>query len=271
MGETYLKRVLADLLILRSGPRMSRRIILDDIPDRAAKDRLISPIWSEDIGVVIHELIQSGAKGLFHVAPEESPVDSFTYWQAVATRFGRSVEACTLKGLDQAGQLGASTGLQSVKLAKHVGRSPRLWRSALSLTDAIEPKVPSAEVVMAGNQEVRRVEKPWGHEIIWAHTDRYVGKILFVKAGERLSLQYHEQKDETVYVLSGKMLFEVGPKDGEREDIIMKGGQSYHITPFTVHRMVAIEDTEILEASTPELDDVVRLEDSYGRAGTSEP
>jgi mannose-6-phosphate isomerase len=124
---------------------------------------------------------------------------------------------------------------------------------------------------MAGNQQVRRVEKPWGHEIIWAHTEQYVGKILFVKAGERLSLQYHEKKDETVYVLTGEMSFEVGPLGGTCETIVMKAGQSYHISPHTVHRMVAIEDTEILEASTPELNDVVRLQDSYGREGTSEP
>ena len=117
----------------------------------------------------------------------------------------------------------------------------------------------------------RRVDKPWGHEIIWAHTERYVGKVLFVKAGERLSLQYHEKKDETVYVMSGKMVFEVGPKDGAREDLIMKAGDSYRITPFTTHRMIALEDTHILEASTPELDDVVRLEDKYGRAGTKAP
>ncbi|MCK6551883.1 cupin domain-containing protein [Myxococcota bacterium] len=124
---------------------------------------------------------------------------------------------------------------------------------------------------MGHRQTVRRVDKPWGHEIIWAQTDRYVGKILFVKAGERLSLQYHEKKDETVYVLSGKMVFEVGPKDKLREDLVMKAGDSYHITPHTTHRMIALEDTEILEASTPELDDVVRLEDKYGRAGTKAP
>ena len=120
-------------------------------------------------------------------------------------------------------------------------------------------------------QEVRRVDKPWGHEIIWGHTERYVGKILFIKAGERLSLQYHEVKDETVYLLSGKMLLEVGPKDGDIEDVVMKPSDSYRITPHTVHRMIAIEDTQVIEASTPELDDVVRLEDKYGREGTSAP
>ncbi|MFO0724596.1 MAG: cupin domain-containing protein [Myxococcota bacterium] len=124
---------------------------------------------------------------------------------------------------------------------------------------------------MGQRQEVRRVEKPWGHEIIWAHAERYVGKLLFIKAGERLSLQYHQQKDETVYVLSGKMVFEVGAKDAPREDLILKPGDSYRITPFTVHRMIALEDTQVLEASTPELDDVVRLEDKYGRQGTSAP
>lgn len=124
---------------------------------------------------------------------------------------------------------------------------------------------------MGQRQEVRRVDKPWGHEVIWAHADRYVGKILFIKAGERLSLQYHEKKDETVYVLSGKMIFEVGERDSPRQELVMSAGESYRITPFTVHRMIAVEDTHVLEASTPELDDVVRLEDKYGRQGTSKP
>ncbi|RKG92299.1 MAG: cupin domain-containing protein [Myxococcaceae bacterium] len=114
----------------------------------------------------------------------------------------------------------------------------------------------------------KRVEKPWGHELIWAHTERYVGKLLHVKAGHKLSLQFHERKDETIHVQSGKLLFVVDEGQGliEKE---MNPGESYHITPFTKHRMVAITDCDILEVSTPELDDVVRLEDSYGRAGTS--
>jgi mannose-6-phosphate isomerase len=133
------------------------------------------------------------------------------------------------------------------------------------------PRAPPKEALMGHKHEVRRIEKPWGHEIIWAQSDRYVGKVLYVKAGERLSLQYHERKDETIYVLSGKMVFEYGPKDQERQDLIMKAGDAFRITPFTTHRMIAIEDTQILEASTPELDDVVRLEDKYGRQGTKAP
>ena len=124
---------------------------------------------------------------------------------------------------------------------------------------------------MAHRQDVRRVDKPWGHEIIWAHTDRYAGKILFVKAGERLSLQYHEQKDETIYVLDGKIAFEVGPLEQPHERMVLGAGDAFHITPHTVHRMTAVEDAHILEASTPELGDVVRLEDAYGRQGTSQP
>ena len=107
----------------------------------------------------------------------------------------------------------------------------------------------------------RRVEKPWGYELIWAHTERYVGKLLHV-------LQYHNKKDETIHVQSGKLLFVVDEGQGliEKE---MSPGESYHIKPLTKHRMVAITDCDILEVSTPELEDVVRLEDSYGRAGTS--
>jgi len=111
----------------------------------------------------------------------------------------------------------------------------------------------------------RRVEKPWGFELIWAETDQYVGKILHVNAGEALSLQYHEIKDETFYLLSGVMLFQVGPSVDQLTDYRMEAGQRFHVTTGTVHRMVAETDVDILEASTPHLDDVVRLEDRYGR------
>jgi mannose-6-phosphate isomerase len=119
----------------------------------------------------------------------------------------------------------------------------------------------------ATKNTVNRVEKPWGYEIHWAHTDRYVGKILHIKAGHALSLQYHNVKDETVYVHSGKLLYEI-EINGQLTAREMLPGDSIHVTPKTVHRMTAIEDTDVLEASTPELDDVVRLQDRYGREGT---
>lgn len=112
---------------------------------------------------------------------------------------------------------------------------------------------------------VQRVEKPWGHELIWARTERYVGKVLHVKAGQALSLQYHEKKDETIHLLRGRMRFFVGPSQEALEELELSEGQSFHITPGTVHRMEAITDVDMLEASTPELTDVVRLEDRYGR------
>lgn len=113
---------------------------------------------------------------------------------------------------------------------------------------------------------VRRVEKPWGYEIIFAHTDRYVGKILHVNAGQALSLQYHERKDETLYLASGSVDLQV-QENGEMVSRQMAVGEAYHVPPFTRHRMVAGPDgCEFLEVSTPELDDVVRLEDRYGRA-----
>lgn len=117
----------------------------------------------------------------------------------------------------------------------------------------------------------RKVEKPWGHEVIWAETDLYVGKILFIKAGEALSLQYHEVKDETLYLLEGTMTFYAGPVDGDLEEVTLEEGDNFRVQPFTVHRMVAITDVRMLEASTNHLDDVVRLEDRYGRAGTPTP
>jgi mannose-6-phosphate isomerase len=114
--------------------------------------------------------------------------------------------------------------------------------------------------------DVKRVEKPWGHELIWAHTDRYVGKILHINAGESLSLQYHERKDETIHVLHGRMVFLVGQSEEELERVELEEGMSFRIQPATRHRMEAISACDLLEASTPDLDDVVRLEDRYGRA-----
>jgi mannose-6-phosphate isomerase-like protein (cupin superfamily) len=117
---------------------------------------------------------------------------------------------------------------------------------------------------------VKKVEKPWGHELIWALTDVYCGKVLFVKAGHSLSLQFHKEKDESWLVQSGRAKLELG-EAGEsvlKEEVIAAGA-AFHYAPGTVHRVTAIEDTTILEVSTPQIDDVVRLEDAYGREGTS--
>ena len=119
--------------------------------------------------------------------------------------------------------------------------------------------------------ETSVVTKPWGHELLWAKTDRYVGKILHVKSGEALSLQYHRVKDETIMVLTGKLqlqYFAEGEPVRTRE---LGPREPFHVTPGLRHRMIALEDTDVLEVSTPELDDVVRLEDRYGRSGTSTP
>jgi quercetin dioxygenase-like cupin family protein len=124
---------------------------------------------------------------------------------------------------------------------------------------------------MSGRVSITHVPKPWGHETIWAHTDAYVGKILHIKAGESLSVQYHEVKDETVYLLSGKLIYWVKLGDGELEDMRLEAGQAFRITPGTIHYMEAVTDCDVLEASTPHLDDVVRLKDRYGREGTSAP
>ena len=120
--------------------------------------------------------------------------------------------------------------------------------------------------------EVQRVEKPWGYELIWAVSEIYVGKVLFVKAGHSLSLQYHEEKDESWLVQSGRARIELGAvgDDGLAVEEVTAGA-AFRYRPHTVHRITAVEDTTILEVSTPHLEDVVRLEDSYGRAGTSAP
>ena len=139
---------------------------------------------------------------------------------------------------------------------------------------------------MSGKTEVRIVPKPWGHETIWAATELYVGKVLHIKAGHSLSVQYHNEKDETIHLLSGTMIYRVGTTDGRRRTaagttdggrqpeltvIELKAGESFRNEPGLIHQMEAVTDCVLLEASTPHLDDVVRLTDRYGRQGTSAP
>jgi mannose-6-phosphate isomerase-like protein (cupin superfamily) len=119
-----------------------------------------------------------------------------------------------------------------------------------------------------GRVEASRVEKPWGYELRWGITGRYAGKVLHVNKGEALSLQYHERKDEYQYVVKGAVDIELGGPDGVLTKHRMQAGDTLHITPGTRHRLTALEDTDIFEVSTSEVDDVVRLEDRYGRAGT---
>jgi mannose-6-phosphate isomerase len=119
--------------------------------------------------------------------------------------------------------------------------------------------------------EPRRVDKPWGWELIWAVAEDYVGKVLFVRAGESLSLQFHREKDESWYVQSGRAELELGDAgQGILNKEVIGEGACFRYRPGTVHRVTALEDTTILEVSTPHLDDVVRLEDKYGRQSTSE-
>ncbi len=123
---------------------------------------------------------------------------------------------------------------------------------------------------MSSRVEVRRVDKPWGHETIWAHTDRYVGKVLHIKAGHALSVQYHVRKDETIHLLSGEMIYRV-QEGSALSEVRLGAGESFRNQPGTIHQMEAVTDCDVLEASTPDLDDVVRLSDRYGREGTSAP
>jgi mannose-6-phosphate isomerase len=116
----------------------------------------------------------------------------------------------------------------------------------------------------ASVSDIPRVEKPWGYELHWAKTERYVGKIIHINAGHALSLQYHNLKDETILLWSGKLLFEI-QQNGELTKHEVGPGERFRVTPGTIHRMTAIEDSDVIEVSTPELDDVVRLEDRYGR------
>jgi mannose-6-phosphate isomerase len=125
---------------------------------------------------------------------------------------------------------------------------------------------------VSGPVDVRHVPKPWGHETIWAANELYVGKILHIKAGHKLSVQYHEVKDETVYLLSGELKYCVQPEGSDRlEDVHLRVGEAFRTRPRTVHYMEAITDCDVLEASSPHLDDIVRLADQYGREGTTAP
>ncbi len=125
---------------------------------------------------------------------------------------------------------------------------------------------------MDGTQKVTIVQKPWGHEVIWAANALYVGKVLHIKAGHALSVQYHREKDETIHLLRGQMIYRIDGKDGRGlVEVPFAVGESYRNTPGVIHQMEAVTDCEVLEASTPHLDDVVRLNDRYGREGTSAP
>lgn len=132
------------------------------------------------------------------------------------------------------------------------------------------PKPKTAGAAESGRVEVIIVQKPWGYERIWAHSDRYVGKLLHINAGQELSVQYHNRKDETIHLLSGEMVYRVKTGD-DLGDVRLRAGESFRTIPGTVHQMRAITDCEVLEASTAEVDDIVRLSDKYGREGTTAP
>jgi mannose-6-phosphate isomerase-like protein (cupin superfamily) len=132
-----------------------------------------------------------------------------------------------------------------------------------------EPRFPNIGGLEAFTVEPTKVEKPWGHELIWALTDDYCGKLLFVKAGESLSLQFHRQKDESWLVHSGRAELEMGEPGKVPRSEVVGAGAAFRIRPGTVHRIRALEDTTIIEVSTPQVEDVVRLEDRYGREGST--
>ena len=141
------------------------------------------------------------------------------------------------------------------------------------MTPGTPTPLPWADTVFVGRhpeefplkQVPHRVEKPWGYELIWAETQEYVGKVLHINAGESLSLQYHEVKDETIFLFTGSMRFWAGPSLDALEEVPLHAGEAFRVLPGTIHRMQAVTDCDVMEASTPHLDDVVRLEDRYGR------
>jgi len=146
------------------------------------------------------------------------------------------------------------------------GAHPGLGAYTRGVSEGLES--PNLEGLDRFAVEPERVEKPWGHELIWARTDRYVGKVLFVRAGSSLSLQFHNEKDESWYVQAGRAELEIGaPGDPVTTTEVVAAGAAFRLRPGTVHRIRALADTTVLEVSTPQLDDIVRLEDVYGRAG----
>ena len=131
---------------------------------------------------------------------------------------------------------------------------------------------PNLESLDRFSYQSDRVEKPWGHELIWAKAEHYAGKMLFIRAGQALSLQFHREKDESWYVLEGRAELQLGEAgQAVLATEVVGPGAAFRFRPGTVHRVRALEDTTILEVSTPELDDIVRLEDEYGREGTTQP
>ena len=120
---------------------------------------------------------------------------------------------------------------------------------------------------MKADTKIERVEKPWGYELIWAKTEKYAAKILHIEKGRRLSYQYHQKKDEAMFVISGKLLVELEREGGEKTLSHLNSGECLHLPVLTRHRLTALETSDIFEVSTPELDDVVRLEDDHGRIG----
>ena len=196
------------------------------------------------------------------------------------TAYGRTVSA----GLDRAAKKGKvirfdvhpgggdaqSTGAEAwpwKELAQHTERNAKLLPPSES---AVSASLDAAGWIDLTDWDgIRRllayVEKPWGHERLWALNRHYAGKELFIRAGESLSLQHHEIKDETIRIASGRMRFRVGPSADALETVVLEPGMSYAIPPRCVHQMEAIEDCTVIEVSTPHLTDVVRLEDRYGR------
>ena len=145
------------------------------------------------------------------------------------------------------------------------------WRARIIVEVASHSSIPpdAEDLSTRNNMEIekaKRVDKPWGYELIYAVTEAYVGKILFIKKGERLSLQYHREKDETIYIYQGQIELQVGLKEDGLSVEVLSEGDAIRLKPLVLHRMKALVDTFILEVSTPQLKDVVRLEDDYGRA-----
>ena len=238
-------------------------------------------VLANDLAHVLREiLVQApGAGGVLIQPASHAMAEEAIYVQAVAEALDRAVaeDACTVLLTDAGASKALSTGVEAWPLERLLERMGECSDGSIPWREAVAPEE-ARQAVRLGHigwmdlstwngvrQRLAYVEKPWGYERLWALTSTYAGKILFIRQGETLSLQYHERKDETIRVLSGRMRFRAGPSIDALETVFLDAGMSYAIPPRLVHQMEAVEDCTVVEVSTPHLADVIRLEDRYGR------
>lgn len=238
-------------------------------------------VSATDLGRILREILaeDSGAGSVLIQPASHAVTEGSVYVQAIAAALDRAAEedACIVLLTDAGVKKSLSMGVEAWPLGRLLERMNGCSDGSAPWREAVSPEE-ARQAVRLGRlgwmdlstwdgvrQRLAYVEKPWGYERLWALTSTYAGKILFIRQGETLSLQYHETKDETIRVLSGRMRFRAGPSIDALETALLDPGMSFAIPPKLIHQMEAVEDCTVVEVSTPQLGDVVRLEDKYGR------